>query len=493
MELLSGGRRPEALERARTWQRRAPEDLVALVALGEALEASGDRARAARAYGSIIELHPSRAELRRFAGARLERLGQVPARALAIDSYRKAALDRPDHPGSHRLLALALLRAGRPAEAFEVLAAAIQRRYPDGRFAGVDRILREDLGLVAAAWIRAEPGRERELRERLWRSGGLPEDGPSLRFVLHWETDANDVDLHVRDGRGQRAYYGTPALPAGGGTLYADVANGFGPECFTVRLSSAERAYPYRLSAHYYSRGPMGHGLGTLQVIEHDGRGTLRFEDRPFLVMRDRATVELGAVTARSALALEQHEPQDPRHRQRVGDLPGAHHAVGLLERHHAQGQLLGVLGLGAPGGDPAGHVDDPPLVAHRVGQVHLDERLQALRLEAGLLAQLAARPLHRVLAVRRAALGDLPRVGSEGHPVLAHQPDLPVLERDNAHRLVLELHHPVDARLPARAQHLVLDHGDPGVLVHLPRRQHREGVAGLVALAHDLTPAASR
>jgi hypothetical protein len=38
----------------------------------------------------------------------------------------------------------------------------------------------------------------------------------------------------------------------------------------------------------------MGYGMGTLQIVQHDGYGQLAFEDRPFLIMKDRAYLELG-------------------------------------------------------------------------------------------------------------------------------------------------------------------------------------------------------
>jgi len=295
MGWLESGKPRQALELASAWRAESPGDVLALVALGEALEARGDLARAARAYGSLIDLFPSRADLRRYAGERLERLDDEAALELAVDTYRKAVAQRPDHPSSHRLLAYALLRSGRPQEAFEALVAAVEQRYPDNRFRGVERILREDLGLAASAWTRAEPRRDGEIRERLRHAGGSVEDAPSLRFVLTWETDANDVDLHVHDGQGGHAYYDKRRLLSGG-ELYADVTTGYGPECFTVREPVRRRAYPYRLRAHYYSRGPMGYGMGMLRVVEHDGDGGLRFDQRPFVVMNDRAFVELGKV-----------------------------------------------------------------------------------------------------------------------------------------------------------------------------------------------------
>jgi len=55
-------------------------------------------------------------------------------------------------------------------------------------------------------------------------------------------------------------------------------------------------AAPYRLAVHYYNRGPMGYGMGTVQVVAHDGAGRFKVEPRPFVVMADHAKVELGSV-----------------------------------------------------------------------------------------------------------------------------------------------------------------------------------------------------
>jgi tetratricopeptide (TPR) repeat protein len=284
----------QALAAARAWRSESPGDVMALIALGECLEKTGDLRGAARAYGSIIDLFPARADLRRFAGQRLERLPAAEAAALAIDTYRQAALQRPDHPSSHRLYAFALLRAGKLADAFAAIETGLAQDYPGGRFAGARQILSEDLGLVAAAWIKAEADKKPEILKRLARAGGAVENAPSLRFVLNWETDANDVDFHIYDGKGNHAYYSTPRLRSGG-QLYADVTTGYGPECFTIR--GKPRAYPYTLQAHYYSRGPMGYGMGKLEVVEHDGKGGLRFDQRPFVIMKDGAFIDMGQVT----------------------------------------------------------------------------------------------------------------------------------------------------------------------------------------------------
>jgi hypothetical protein len=301
MEALQRGDREEALTEAKRWHAEEPGDVLSLVALGEVFEARKELSSAARAYGSILELFSFRADSRRFAGERLERLADARALALATDTYAKAAEQRPDHPASHRLYAFALLKHGEYEKAFEAIKKGATRTYPSGRFRGVDRILKEDMGLVAAAWSHAQPNRAGEIRSKLKEAGGSEESGPSLRFVLVWETDANDVDFHIHDGKGGHAYYSQKALPSGG-ELYADVTTGYGPECFTIRGPRDRRAYPYTLQAHYYSRGPMGYGMGKLQVLEQDGNGKLSFDERPFVVMLDGAFVDMGTVDGATKL-----------------------------------------------------------------------------------------------------------------------------------------------------------------------------------------------
>jgi hypothetical protein len=297
MQQLQRGQKAAGLAAAWDWRRREPGDVLALIALGEALEAADQPAAAARAYGSVIDLFPGRADLRRFAAERLERVGAA-GRALAIDSYRQAVASRPDHLTGHRLLAYALVRAGDVPAAFAAIEAGLAQSYPDGRFRGGTRILSEDLGVIGAAWIARAPGQRAAIEARLAKAGSALATSPTLRFVLYWETDANDVDFHIRDGRGRHAFFRQMQL-ASGGELYADVTTGYGPECFTI--PGTPRAYPYSLQLHYYSRGPMGYGMGVLEVVRHDGRGGLGFEHRPYVIMADGAFVDLGTVDDRTA------------------------------------------------------------------------------------------------------------------------------------------------------------------------------------------------
>jgi hypothetical protein len=40
----------------------------------------------------------------------------------------------------------------------------------------------------------------------------------------------------------------------------------------------------------------MGYGMGALHVLQHDGRGGLELEARPFVVMEDGAYLDLGTL-----------------------------------------------------------------------------------------------------------------------------------------------------------------------------------------------------
>jgi outer membrane protein OmpA-like peptidoglycan-associated protein len=278
-----------ALVKARDWHAHEPGNVLALIGLGESLEARHADATAARIYGSIIDLFPGRADMRRFAGERLSRLAN--AKDLAVDTYRRAVADRPDHMTGHRLLAYALVRADKPADAFTAIIAGLDQKYGEGRFAGGVHVLGEDAAMIGAAYAAAVPAKQSQIVNVLARHRLAVATQPSTRFILYWETDANDVDFHIKDARGGHAFYSQPKLTSGG-ELYADVTTGYGPECFAI--AGAPAAGPYQLSLEYYSQGPMGYGMGLLEIQTFDPKRGFRFEDRPYVIMTNRAKLELG-------------------------------------------------------------------------------------------------------------------------------------------------------------------------------------------------------
>jgi TonB family protein len=274
---LAGGEVDAALALAWSWASSEPHDVLALIALGEVLQAQGNSALAARVVGSIVDLYPTRADMRRAAG---ERLASIGALDLAIDTYGKAVELRPDHPSGHRLLAYALAERGRFAEAFAAIEVGRDQRYPSRRFAGVRRVLADDASLLAAAWLGHTDDADHGRVSTLVASAGVrPATRASVRLVATWETDATDVDLSVQGPARRR------------GHRLADVRTGLGPEAWVARGTRL----PTSLSAvvHYYQRGPMGFALGTVESIRHDGHGGLSLQRRPFVLQQDRGAVAL--------------------------------------------------------------------------------------------------------------------------------------------------------------------------------------------------------
>ncbi|MFN0253641.1 MAG: VIT domain-containing protein [Kofleriaceae bacterium] len=282
--------RDRALTLATAAELANPGDITNVLALGEALEARGAYALAARAYGSIIDMYPNRAELLRAAGQRFDALAPrfAAARDLAIDAYRRSIAERPDHAHTYRLLALSLLLANRQDADNEVLE-TLRTGASKTADPAVGAVLAEDRAIAEAVLAARHPERARELVGDVRVALATT---PSLRIILAWETDANDVDLHVRDRFGDEAFFSAPSLPSGG-TLLQDLTRGYGPEMFTI-LNPA--AFPYRVGVHYYSRGPMGVGLGTVQAVRHDGKGGITVQQAPFVIQADQAMIELPAI-----------------------------------------------------------------------------------------------------------------------------------------------------------------------------------------------------
>ncbi len=284
--LLDRGDLKAAGKLVQTWRQTDLSEVMALIAWGEWAEKTGELTQAARAYGSLIDYFPARADIRRWAAERL--LASHTATWLSIDSLKTAVTQRPDHPSGHYLLAMAYWDAGQVKAAIETLQAALQRQF-DPRFAQITRILEETLALLLTTLS------DRQQLGKIWSGQSFHWEkvsAPQLRFVMMWETDANDVDFHLYDGKQNHAFFSEPML-ATGGNLYADITTGYGPECFTIPSPSA---FPYKIQANYYSMGPMGYGMGIVHILRYQPKTGVQSEYRPFVVMQTGATVELGEI-----------------------------------------------------------------------------------------------------------------------------------------------------------------------------------------------------
>ena len=244
---------PEAIARAEAWTRRAPDDVLAWVALGRSIDASGDAREAARAYGSILELSASGAPSwrkgaqRRAVAGLLESLAvrHPPALEIAIEQYRRACVEDPDEAVAHRLYAWALAQHGDTKRALEILAEAAPR-FPDDA-----EVFQRDAELVAGRGTRAA--------------------------FLTWEASGGisaDVDLVAFDAKGRPTY------------AAKDATWGHGPEL----LSHDPK--PARLEVHLMGSAADEFVIGKVMLTGGEKPGA-RIENRPFVMMTQGSTLIL--------------------------------------------------------------------------------------------------------------------------------------------------------------------------------------------------------
>ena len=245
---------------ALAWQPFDPENPQVYEILGLAAENLEHPEEAARAYASLIELAPAKTELLQRAGLLLVRVKHAK---LAETPLRRALELRPDRANSYRHLALMLWLDGRPEEAARVLESALGQTFP-AWYGDVHRVIREELGYAYRSWGAANPGDRAEIADRAAGRNINLDRRDALRITLAWETDANDVDLHVVDPAGEQCFYSNNRNGSGL-ELYGDITQGLGPE--VIRTSSADRG-TYHVGVRYFAAGPMGVSRGLVVIIQ---------------------------------------------------------------------------------------------------------------------------------------------------------------------------------------------------------------------------------
>lgn len=266
------------------WQPMDPDNPQVYESLALASHNLGRRDEAYRATGSLVEVAPSKPEMLQRAALLLWRVG---ARDAWEAPARRAVEMRPDLPNPYRTLALLLWQAGRYEEAAETLERALQNPV-DGWYGNAAEVVSQELGYVYRAWIRAEPRRAEEIRRRAERHSVDMGRTDRFRITMTWDTDGNDVDLHVVDPRGEHVYYGHMQAESGI-QLLRDITQGFGPE-----VMRTDRVDPgaYHVGVKYFAAGPMGISRGILVVMEPRADGDVAVRIEPFRLIPERGDVQ---------------------------------------------------------------------------------------------------------------------------------------------------------------------------------------------------------
>jgi len=278
------------------WLPFDPENPQVYEFLGNSATGLNDPELALRAFTSIAEIAPNRAALLARAGWLLitaaNRGTGVPpvghgqdahaTRLLAMsqEMFREALKNRQDDCNIYRGLALSLWLDGKYNDAAKVLEDALTKTF-NQRYGDVKRVMREELGYILRAWQKKEPEQAGAANQRANNAGVRLDQYDALRVTMCWETDANDVDLHVFDPNGEECFYQHNKNKSGL-ELYSDQTQGLGPEVIHTM-----KAIPgtYHIAVNYFSAGPMGASRGVIVVLQPQDGVTEEPRVVPFCLM----------------------------------------------------------------------------------------------------------------------------------------------------------------------------------------------------------------
>ena len=291
--LMLGGDPQAALTEAKAWREKDAYNLVVVRLLGDLYAELGDRARARRAYSSVVELLPGDAEAQRALATVLKQSGDLEG---AYDRLRAATGQKEGDVRVGFELADVAQRLGRTAEAAERFRAIIAdaRTSEAVRYPAKQRLTQIDAGLRREALGRRDAAAAQRLGEEIKRldvHGGVEND---IKIYLTWDTDRTDVDLWVRTPAGERVDY-THKVGSGGEALFGDVTGGYGPESFT-----AKRARPgkYTVEVNYFGtqRQSFAEARGEVVVILGEGTDAEEKLVLPYRIFKPKQTVTVASI-----------------------------------------------------------------------------------------------------------------------------------------------------------------------------------------------------
>ena len=241
------------------WLPFDPENPQVYEYLGKSATGLGDKELALRAMTSIAEVAPNRAALLARAGWLLLTAEKYP---MAEQMFREALKNRKDDPNLYRGLALSLWMADKYDVAAKELSEAIKVDF-NGRYGDVARVLHEELGYVLRAWAQQDKSAALTFAQ-FHNADADMRRSDAIRVTMGWETDANDVDLHVVDPNGEECFY-SHMHNASGLELYSDQTQGLGPE-----VIRADKMLPgtYTVGVTYFNPGPMGVSRGVVVIMK---------------------------------------------------------------------------------------------------------------------------------------------------------------------------------------------------------------------------------
>jgi Flp pilus assembly protein TadD len=291
--LMLGGEREAALEEAKAWREKDAYNLVVVRLLGDLYAELGDRARARRAYSSVVELLPGDAEAQRALATVLKQGGDLEG---AYDRLRAATSQKQSDVRVGFELADVAQRLDRTGEAAERFRAIIDdTRTSDAvRYPAKQRLVQIDAALRREAAARGDQAEAKRLGEEIKKldvQGGVEND---IKIYLTWDTDRTDVDLWVQTPSGEKVSY-AHKTGSGGEALFGDVTTGYGPESFTARRA---RPGKYTILVNYFGtrRQTFAEARGEVVVILGEGTAVEEKLVLPYRIFKPKQTVTVASV-----------------------------------------------------------------------------------------------------------------------------------------------------------------------------------------------------
>ncbi|GHT11457.1 hypothetical protein FACS189426_13370 [Bacteroidia bacterium] len=199
-----------------------------------------DREKSIRILTSIADIDLENASLYRLLGYRLKEYKEY-----ALETYicKKVIQWRPMEPQSYRDYALALADNGHNQTALDSLYSVLTQSYAqsiNARSCGIEEVVVTELNHLIAKNSKLNTA---AMDKKLLKA--MPVD---IRVVINWNMNNTDIDLHVKDPRGETCFY-SHRETAMGGRISQDITQGYGPEQFMLKKAIKGK---YEVFVNYY-------------------------------------------------------------------------------------------------------------------------------------------------------------------------------------------------------------------------------------------------
>ena len=185
-----------------------------------------DREKALRILTCIAEIDLENASLFRLLGYRLKEYKEYRLEAYIC---RKVIQWRPFEPQSYRDYALALADNDMNQAALDSLYSVLTQSYAsniNSRSAGIEEVVVTEINRLIT---QNKSLNTSNIDKKLIQA--MPVD---IRVVINWNMNSADIDLHVKDPRGETCNYGNKSTEIGG-RISKDNTQGYGPEQFMLK------------------------------------------------------------------------------------------------------------------------------------------------------------------------------------------------------------------------------------------------------------------